>query len=306
MGRPKLNPSPEIRKKAILLYSQGIIERDICKEVGLGMEVFKRVLNEENVAKRVPISVSDPHCLYSVNETFFDSPEIWTEKQAYWLGWLYSDGSNGGKQFSLKLQESDRSILDTLKDLIEYTGPLNFIKRPPSSILGGPVKQYQHRYSLCISNIKMCQRLAELGIYYGNSPHLDFPSYLNRDLYPHFLRGLYDGDGCFSFNKRNMFDSNLVVGIKLGNRIIDIYKEKGWYARLDGNQVYNNGVQTLRLTGPNQGIQLFNYLYQDANYWLPRKVDTMRRLRDYKQRIHPRHSNEADLIKFTTILERLK
>ena len=305
MGRPKLNPSLEIRQKAISLYSQGVAEEHICDEIGHSRHVFKRILEEDGVVKRVSPSISAPTRFYSVNGSFFDDPKTWTEKQAYWLGWLYSDGSNSGRQFSIKLQESDKCVLEVLKNLIDYTGPIGFEKRPPSSILGGPIKQYQHRYRLVITHKKMCEKLAAFGISQLNSPSLPFPFYLRRELYPHFLRGLYEGDGCFSFSSLKKFDTNVLVGKKLGTQIIEFYKDFGINAFLNGNRDYKNGVEILRVSGPNQAITIFNYLYENATYWLPRKIEALYELRDYKKNINPAYSKGVDLVKFNSILDRL-
>ena len=52
---------------------------------------------------------------YTLNHNLFQNPENWTEKQAYLLGWILSDGHISGRikdnAVSIRLQKRDKKIL---------------------------------------------------------------------------------------------------------------------------------------------------------------------------------------------------
>lgn len=288
------------------MYAGEYSELEICKAIGYSDIVFKRILDQAGVPKRTSLAISHPCKLYSFNEAFFDNPESWTEKQAYWMGWMYSDGFNSGKQFGIRLQVQDLHILEELKSIIGYTGPISIKKRKPESILGGPVKQYQDRAVLCISSPAVCRKLQALGIVRNKASTIGFPEYLKSDLYPHFLRGMYDGDGTFCFTCHNKFETNLLANVPMLTKVQAIYTEMGMYGYIQ-EKGYGNGVKIHRLCGNEKGIRLFNYLYQDANIYLKRKIVPFVKLRNHKITTTLVHkSKKPDCDKFYQLIKRFE
>lgn len=220
---------------------------------------------------------------YQVNETFFDSPESWGEAQAYWFGWLVSDGCNDKTErgISMRLAARDQEILETLKELIGYTGPVRIEKRDVvTEICGRPAKGSTHRAALMIYNRNLSQRVKELGIISGKASTFVLPP-INPDSMHHFVRGLFDGDGCFCFTKYNHFESNLVGAPDMLESVRD------WLLQQDitciySQLVYGNGAKTLRISGNNLGMKMFLSLYRDCHYFLPRKLSAFRKLHAFK------------------------
>ncbi len=210
------------------------------------------------------------------NEAFFDNPDTWTEKQAYWLGWYYSDGANSNGQISFKIQEQDKDVLESLKNIIGYDGPLGFQRRKPSSVMGQPVKQHQNRWSLTISRTAFCHKLDELGFQEER-----FPVQLRKELYPHFIRGLYEGDGTFCFTKYNKFETNLLAKKNVLEEIQRYLSENNIESYVKETK-FSNGVKILRLCGNEKSIRLFNLLYKDATYVLDRKITPFIKMYRYK------------------------
>jgi hypothetical protein len=212
---------------------------------------------------------------YELNQSFFDSPENWTENQAYWFGWMYSDGSNNLKNnsISIKLQESDKEVLEKLKTLIGYSGPLNFIYRNPSSILGGPTKKYQNRYCLTIYCKKLSSQLEKLGMVSGKAEKSPFPSFLKDELRPAFIRGVFEGDGTFSISKWNKFESNL-VGSDVFLDEIENFLKKADISCYRVDPKFNNKCKILRFCGNNTGLRFFNLIYKNhKGLFLKRKYE---------------------------------
>jgi hypothetical protein len=143
-----------------------------------------------------------PNRKYNINETFFD--EIDSEEKAYFLGLLYADGYNhpASSHTSIALKESDRSILEKLRDLIyNEPWPLKYkIRRKGAE---GDLTNRQNQYQLCFSSKYLANKLVEFGCYPDKSLTLQFPNFLSKNLMPHFIRGYFDGDGSISLYKEN-------------------------------------------------------------------------------------------------------
>lgn len=231
---------------------------------------------------------------YSFNENFFDSPLSWKEEQAYWLGWLVADGYNNGEQVSLSLQEKDRCVVENLKKTLQYNGPLILIKRKPESIFGKPKKQYQNRYALILSRKTFAKKLEELGLNNQKGRYYNFPVFLKQELYPHFLRGLFEGDGTFSFSKYNQFEINLISTNNVLLKIKEILYNININCQIK-DKTFKNGQGILRFCGVNFGIKLFNYLYSDCTLYLPRKLESFIKLLEYKNNKIKKDDNQYNI-----------
>lgn len=226
---------------------------------------------------------------YTINENFFSNPDKWTNAQAYWFGWMYSDGScymqKSGKGITtIKLQVSDKEVLEKLKNLINFTGPITTIYRPPSSILGGPIKKYQDRACLSILNQKIYQDLTSLGIVPGKASTLTFPNWLREDLVPAFIRGCFEGDGTFSINCWNKFESNFLAN----DSFLDGLEKKLYFLPKIGRKDIGlkNGCKRFRFAGNDSGLMFFNYIYKNHNgLILRRKYEKFLQLVEYKKSI---------------------
>jgi len=121
----------------------------------------------------------------SINHSAFDTI---TDEAAYWIGFLFADGSvilpqRGSAIVQLRLSEVDRNQLVKFR---EFLGSTHAISTSPPGNFGG----YKSRASARISVIseRLGSRLLDLGRYAGP---------IAQDLVasPHFWRGVVDGDG---------------------------------------------------------------------------------------------------------------
>jgi hypothetical protein len=123
---------------------------------------------------------------YKINHDFFK--EIDTPDKAYILGFIYADGNLAYRGHSYKLritiQYSDHDLL------------VKFNKCFGSDYLIRNTKQNQ--WSLEISSKNMFMDLNNLHIY-PNKTYLDFIPIVPKEYESSFTRGLFDGDGCFSY-----------------------------------------------------------------------------------------------------------
>lgn len=110
---------------------------------------------------------------------------IETEEDAYWLGFLFTDGNVYKNQVTLKLQPCDRHILESFCTYLHL--PFEIIKEKRNKLLA---------IQLNCKNIANNLRLQ------GCTERKTFtlqPPNIAEHLVPAFLKGAIDGDGCISF-----------------------------------------------------------------------------------------------------------
>lgn len=227
---------------------------------------------------------------YTLNEEFFENPELWGQKQAYFLGWLLSDGHHNIKNgsFSIKLQERDKKILEILKDIIQYTGNLYFIKRGIiNNFIKHTTNNYQNRYGLSIVRREVSNSLIKLDIKNNKTDKLEFPKYLKPELISHFLRGYYDGDGTISYhyNKNNLrFDIHLLGTINFCGKVKELLIDKFNIKFRQINKSQNKTTVQIQFSGRLNALKFFNFVYKDAKYVLKRKFKKFLRLINYTKK----------------------
>lgn len=243
---------------------------------------------------------------FQVNECFFDNPLSWGEAQAYWFGWLVTDGHNDtyGRAINLCIAEKDRSVLLCLSKLIGYTGSVGTLRRrvKVTHIAGRPVSaNQQDRARLTIYNRNLSASVKDLGIQSGKGGNF-VPQPINPDAYHHYVRAAFEGDGCFSFSRQNKWEANLIGSPLMLSEIQSWLAHHGIQSHLNDAWAgpYSNGAQVLRVLGNNTGMRLFCLLYQDAHYFLPRKLSAFLDLYTYKRKCYLKHSEREAFARFET------
>lgn len=211
----------------------------------------------------------------SLNENYFDN--INTPNKAYILGWIMSDGyvSKNKLVFGLK----DLEILEFIKSEMESGHKISeiFVYDKRTN------KTYQ-QYVLQICSKKISKSLNELGIYQAKSFTVDLPK-IDKILYPHLIRGLFDGDGYIGEGKNSAGDLyprfSLILSEKLYNSLTPIFnnlnielKKPEIVAEKDGDLILN-----LRVYRKKELRYFFNYIYGEGNVTkLNRKYDKFKKL----------------------------
>ena len=132
---------------------------------------------------------------YPRNSNYFqtiDSPD-----KAYWLGFLYADGYIGkGSEIRINLSSKDEEHLRKFLSAIEAS---NSKIHHSEKIIQNKVF-YQSYISL--KDKKMCEDLEDKGCINKKSFILTFPTEkVPENLYSHFIRGYFDGDGSIHFTQ---------------------------------------------------------------------------------------------------------
>lgn len=243
------------------LYEEGLSTRKISAIIGKSANTVQKVLKRESRIR----NISDAKRKYHVNHDYFS--EIDSEDKAYFLGFFYADGYNyrnpRDTSITLTLAEKDISVLECLRSKICPEKPFYINYRNQRN------PNWQNSVSLKINSKQLSDDLAKWGCTQAKTFNLIFPENLPREMYSHFIRGYFDGDGYASKNRfelvgteefllkvQNIFIEELGLGkTKLHTR----HKER------------KNNIRTLIYGGKNVMHKLHQYLYQDTNYFLERK-----------------------------------
>lgn len=127
---------------------------------------------------------------HAVNIDFFKS---YSPNIAYVLGLIAADGNicHSGKAHALHLASDDKDVIEKVKRLIEYGGPIYEKHRGNGKV----------SYSLRICDQTIFKDLQNLGITERKSLTLR-PQKVPTEYLSHYLRGFFDGDGSVWLNKR--------------------------------------------------------------------------------------------------------
>ncbi len=246
------------KKEVIKLYMQGSSYSQIGKKLG-----FSRRNICVNLVKWGYV-VPGKTYKYSVKEDFFKEG-INTSEQAYLLGLLYADGSvNSGGTMKISLQDRDEHILQEIKTLLGYTGPLYTVKKQGN--------RYQQK-CLCISRKTLVDDIIRLGCIPNKTFKLVFPT---NDIVPnnliwHFIRGVFDGDGSvtkYSFSITGCYD--FVLGIS--NFLNNINMEHKIYQRYPDRDA-KKSCHSLFIYKKQHRLKFFNLLYENSTIYLDRKYN---------------------------------
>lgn len=251
-----------IKEKEIIdKYNSGISINKLSKEYKLDWHKIERILIRNNVSIRKR---------YRINENYFD--KIDTPNKAYILGLLYSDGSNTSNYqnkrycITITLKQDDYKILENIKNEIGYEAPIKFrnYNNTPTATLD-------------ICNKHMVLRLHDLGVVPNKTLILEFPNWLDISLYPHFIRGIIDGDGCITQRTRDVA-SQLSVTITNTQNVCQNIAEIACCCCNINAHVYNVGhancnanIKTFVVYGNIQCKKFLDYIYQDSDLKLERK-----------------------------------
>lgn len=208
---------------------------------------------------------------------------IKTESQAYILGFHTADGhvDYTKQMLRFQLQEPDKEIIYLLKDVVApdariWTAEGRDIKRNgivlghTSNIIGIDIYSKQIRDDLISLNVGPRKTYNEI--------HL--PNF-NDSLLFHFIRGYFDGDGCFSWGvckKHGEYKSWLwhKAGIVAKTKtLLEEIQEFLYKYNINGVLTYrkDRDLYNLEINQSESLKKLFHLLYDDSNFYLKRKYD---------------------------------
>lgn len=121
------------------------------------------------------------------HEIIYNFSEIKNDTEAYILGLLFADGYICHNSMGIKLIKSDDYLIESIKN---YICPSRTILYEKNSV------------KFVLSSTEVVKNLMNHGILYKkSSKEMKVPT-LSKDLYPSFIRGVFDGDGTVFYDRK--------------------------------------------------------------------------------------------------------
>lgn len=247
-------------------YNKGRSIRDIVKEIGENRYRVRKILNDNGIKV---FSNIEKLKKYDIDENYFD--KINNEHKAYTLGFLYADGYNEEKKNIVKitLKEDDVEILKMIREPICPDKPLRHYTYKTG--------KSKPQYSFVIDNSHISKKLSELGVVQAKTFKLDFPTFLEKSLTRHFIRGYFDGDGCITKQaKTSKYFISFLSTEKFINGLQNYLNEELdiKYHKLNTRfPERNNIIRTLCIGGNLQVEKILDHFYNNSTIYLERKYN---------------------------------
>lgn len=198
---------------------------------------------------------------YNVNVHFFDV--IDDEFKAYILGFILADGhvsKAGNLMFTIKSDDID--ILTKINEAMKSNYPIRKIRNKYSSLI--------------ISSKYICDKLNEIGFNNRKTYGFDFKKLISKipnSLYHHFVRGMFDGDGCIRYYKYDYFHKHSFhFGYTGLLEVVEFVKD--FFDIKTKNIQETDIIYTGTTKDVHKIIEIKNILYKDSNIFMERKYNT--------------------------------
>ena len=256
------------KNKAVQMYKKGNTIASVAKKFNIDAGYFVHYLQKHNHWKYKETRK------YTCNFSFFS--QINTEEKAYWLGFIGADGNIYDVCMRIQIHAKDHNHLLKFKESIKANNPI----RTSISIGKSDTDPFRPKgKKIEIAKINLYSRtivddLAKHGLYERKTKTIKWKQITNRipnNLIHHFVRGWFDGDGCWT-GKKNMSwtvtcgSKDFIYGLQ--NCLIK-------YCKLNKTKIYikNNTSYTLLYGGNRQTKCIYKWMYKNANIFLERKIE---------------------------------
>lgn len=208
------------------------------------------------------------------NEEYFNN--IDTKEKAYWLGFIYADGSvsqenSKDKRLEIGLSSKDEKHLQKFADIFDKTVSRKIVKLSNN-------KEYSQS-RIFIQNNLIYKRLINLGVCPRKtySDDLSIFDNISKGLINHFIRGFFDGDGTVYFDKNY---GNCTIGfigrLSLMSKLKEILKTIGISEKsLNIYNVKKSETYELRCGARKEIVKFKEFIYLENTISLERKFDRL-------------------------------
>ena len=221
---------------------------------------------------------------YMCDYHYFD--EIDTEEKAYWLGFITADGW---------INKNDKNNAGVTGIELQY-GDINHLKKFNKSIGGNyritdrwkecqiSTKDKEKKHHLCcirIFSLTMYNSLVDKGFTKNKSYDFHVPV-LRKDLIRHYIRGYFDGDGCFTFTNKS-FHINFVTASSVLNEDLRTILQAEGFNPVNNDYIndFNTHMYRLNICRNNEKLQFLDWIYRDSNIYLDRKYKKYLKVKNY-------------------------
>lgn len=247
----------------------------IQKETGISQWYIEKTLKEAGVKRRTYVEAKQLGRKYTLNDDFF---KVQSHNMAYILGLIASDGNVAKKEngIFIELEKQDEYLLQEIAKLTNNNRPL---------------KEYLHKHENCKDTLAVkfsawsAEWKKDLAIYniMPNKTHtLQPPDRLAEQYRISFIKGYFDGDGCFYYNLEKYKKQIEIVGASkqmmewIREQLVNLYAIPSTissYKTSTGNTFYK-----LRIFGIENLCKIYNRWYnttETSSICLLRKKEKM-------------------------------
>lgn len=239
------------------LYKQGVS----AKQLGFKYGIDKRRIQKWADAVGELRDKSTSHRFTEFDQHIFDT--IDSPAKAYWLGFFYADAYNclQTNTFSVTLKDDDFSHLEKLA---------KFVGHSSSAIKRYTFVQKNKEFAACVLKLyskHLCEKMTELGCPQAKSFIITYPRWLSSDLHSHFIRGMFDGDGCLTHRQaNNEWKWSLVSTQECCESVQEIMlKATGKIINFNCISKTENNTYELETSGNEKISKIMNWLFQDTD-----------------------------------------
>lgn len=206
----------------------------------------------------------------NLNENYFSN--LNDENVLYWLGFLMADGCIYNNSLKMALAERDKDHMEKLKQDLDTD--LALTKNISYCSKRNPKWKDSVCYHITIRSNILIADLASFGILPKKTFTSEFPqNLLNHKFLNSYMRGYFDGDGCFCFHNASTrkMKPQLVTAVRGSHSFLKTFNEvlvhKAGLPQRCLNKKINNSssVGGLIYNGNNISTQIAKYLYKDLN-----------------------------------------
>lgn len=238
---------------ARLYTEEGMSARAIARKYDLGHHIsIVAALERQGVETRSP---AERNRLYALDPHVFDVIDNW--EAAYWLGFLYADGTVNRRTLAVALKGANAPHLEQLRDFL---------------FSESPIKVWEDgKYEKCrieFTDEHLASRLQELGIVAHRPDHTPMVNAIPAHLQPAWLLGFFDGDGSAHRRPGISFCGRPALLKWIRSLLAEHAKTNPKKKLLKHTK---SRIFYLTYHGRKQALRIADYMYRGALYYLDRK-----------------------------------
>jgi len=257
-----------VKKQIIDDYLSGINNKELCKKYSKSRSYIQKLLKKNGISLRKGCEVTKK---YHINENFFE--EIDNENKAYILGLIFADGCISNNTVKINLIETDSHILnDIAKIIIKSEYELLTIKESTKTWKDGKTYTSKPQRLLTLNRKKMVDDLRiNYGLCESKTYKIRYPK-INSKYNSHFIRGYFDGDGCF-YNSKQYINNNRINIVSNDFFICQLKEiiEKKLSINCTITNTSINNISRLNIYGNIQTKKFLDWIYDECDLKLNRK-----------------------------------
>lgn len=205
---------------------------------------------------------------YLVNEFIVDN--LLSEDILYFIGFFVADGYHNEKEKRLSISITSKDI-----EILNHFNKLFYDGKHPIKIYDYKRKNRNNKpvAVLDIFSSKISKIFKNIGIRQKKSftcgiPKLNIPD----KLFHHFVRGLFDGDGCIYKSKKQNSYTIYLIGNNIISKQLKIRFKKFGFKFKEKIHKKSKNKMTYLILGKNENVKDFlEWMYKDSNFYLNRK-----------------------------------